>query len=112
MMFSATVVVCVVRLRHPTAWIQTAKWLTALIETKCSGEQPQCKECRELDLSCVYELSRKDRLHESVYRRHQILPPILILEQDNRTETFSHITSSRCQPSYERRRQKEDSRCS
>ncbi|PSN59782.1 hypothetical protein BS50DRAFT_224240 [Corynespora cassiicola Philippines] len=32
--------------------------------TKCSGEQPRCKECQANGLPCVYEQSRKDRLQE------------------------------------------------
>jgi hypothetical protein len=37
-------------------------------KVRCSGEQPQCRNCVDLDEHCNYAQSRKDRLNEFVFR--------------------------------------------
>lgn len=35
-------------------------------KVKCSGEQPVCRQCRELDLACHYSLGFNERIKKSV----------------------------------------------
>lgn len=45
-------------------------------KVRCSGENPRCKNCENLDAECVYPQGRKDRLQSFVCPRVFLVCPV------------------------------------